>query len=124
MSDAEPIQNGRIVKTMLGHEDHGFFTCSLELEFGGAGQSFGGYGLDDRPATIGGKRRATAAGLAFIIEIIDTLEVESWERLPGAYCRVRRHQPRGLIVAIGHLLKDQWFDPQELFTRYGVGAPA
>lgn len=49
----------------------------------------------------------------FIMKTLKTLEVSDWKKLPGTFCRVRRD--KGHIVAVGHLLKDQWFTFQDLY---------
>lgn len=43
MSDGEHIAKATSVS--LGPDDHGIFTCYVELNYGGARQSFGGYDL-------------------------------------------------------------------------------
>jgi hypothetical protein len=39
-------KNAQIVDTMLGTEDHGIFSFSLNLDYGNSGQNAGGYALD------------------------------------------------------------------------------
>lgn len=75
-------KNATIRKTQLGYEDHGILTVSLGLDYGSAGQSFGGWALDSYKDHL--KRRVgTQAGLDFIIAILKTLELTNWEDLPG-----------------------------------------
>ena len=109
------IKNAKIEGTMLGYEDHGIMTCFIYLDYGGSGQGFGGYGLDDCNK-VGEKRKATAYGLAFIKGILDTLEVNSWEGLKGTHCRVDANY--GKVYGIGHLLKDKWFYPEQDLAEY------
>jgi hypothetical protein len=121
------IRNAKIVKTTLGVEDHGIFSAWLHVDFGGSGQGFGGYALDGKPAKRNGQsiRRGTAFGCDFITGILRTLEVDTWEKLPGTFCRVDGSD--GLANRIGHLLKEQWFDPNELAARSedaGEGEPS
>lgn len=105
------IKNAKITSTHLGNEDHAIFTAYLSLDFGGSAQSFGGYALDEYDKDK--KRRVgTAFGTEFIKAILRTLEVETWEKLPGTVCRVRGSYHD--IEAIGHFMKDQWFSPREL----------
>jgi len=103
------ICNAKIDKTMLGREDHGILTAFLYLDYGGFQQGFGGYTLDqyDKETKC---RIGTAFGTEFIAQILKVLEVSSWEQLPGTHCRARIEN--NLIRAIGHILKDQWFDPK------------
>jgi len=52
---------GKIESTQLGIENHGIMTFSLQFNFGGTGQGFGGVALDDYDEAL--KRRVgTAAG--------------------------------------------------------------
>lgn len=109
------IKNARIVRTTLGVEDHGIFSCFLMLEGDGWGGGFGGYALDG-PVKEGGEfkgRRGTAWGAEFIRRLLDTLCVETWEALPGTIVRVESEGWGGrAAVAIGHAIKDRWFRPE------------
>ncbi len=103
-------QNARIRTTFLGVEDHGILTFFVDLEGEGWGQGYGGYPLD----TWNGTRRV---GLPFAGEairaILTTLEVESWEKLPGQVVRVEHVYESGVgrtIQRMGHIVKDQWAD--------------
>lgn len=112
------IQNARITSTTLGVNDHGIMDAWLMLDYGGSGQGFGGYALDE-PLKRDGKfvrRAGTSFGLQFIMDLLATLEVESWEKLPGTVLRVRLSGDGfgGKIEAVGHYMKDQWFDPAAL----------
>lgn len=112
------LMNAKIRSTMLGREDHGILTAFLNLDYGSGGQSFGGYALDEwvGPRSSEGKRIGTAYGMEFIAEILRVLEVETWEKLPGTVCRVRAEHSK--VHAIGHFLKDQWFEPEKLRARF------
>ena len=96
------IYNAKITRTDLGfHDGWGSIrTASLTLDYGGHGQSFGGWAL-------GGK-----ATDAFVYGVLHALECPSWEKLTGTYCRVVI--ANGLAVSIGHVLKDKWFDPRNM----------
>jgi hypothetical protein len=115
-------ENAIIDSTMLGTEDHGIFTCWLSLTFDDTGQGFGGYGLDE-PIHEDGKfkgRIGSAYGMDFIMGILKALSVESWEKLKGTHCRVERADRFGKITKIGHILKDQWFDPEALAEKHNI----
>jgi hypothetical protein len=102
-------KNALIESTYLGCEDHGIFTCNLILDYGGGGQRFGGYSMDKHNGerNANSRRIGTAYGCEFIKRILDTLGVESWERLPNTHIRVK-----ATVHAIGHILKDKWFSPE------------
>lgn len=75
----------KITNTMLGYEDHGIFTCSLTVNYGGSGQSIGGYCLDE-PVRREGEfigRFGTAYGMEFVARVIKACGVESWEQVKG-----------------------------------------
>lgn len=98
-------KNAKIRSTDLGFHD-GFGSIPnawLHLEYDHAGQGFGGYAL-------GG-----AFTHEFIYGILNALEVERWEKLPGTPIRVQVED--GLVRRIGHFIKDQWFDPKAVALR-------
>jgi hypothetical protein len=108
------IKNAKITGTMLGVEDHSILTCWLYLDYGGMGQGFGGYALDTYDK-VKGRRVGTAFGMEFIRRIMEVVEVEKWEDLTGQYCRVFADHSR--VYKIGHIIKDQWFDPDVEFKQ-------
>ncbi len=111
------IQNAQIRRTFLGTEDHGIFTWYITIEGPAWGTSYGGYALDE-PQRENGKfvrRYGTGDGLETIKRVLDTLEVESWEKLPGTFVRAKSEDTQ--MVAIGHLLKDQWFSLKDFFEK-------
>jgi len=91
------IKNAKIESTQLGKEDHGIPTCFITLDYGSAGQGFGGYDL-------------RYYGIEMIIRILEVVDVEKWEDLVGKYVRVKIED--GLIQAIGHITKDSWYNPK------------
>lgn len=73
----------RIETTTLGVEDHGLFTAVLCLDFDSvSGQCTPGCILDDKPDATG-RRRGSAYGLDFIMEVLRVVGVDHWERLKG-----------------------------------------
>lgn len=107
-------KNARIKGTMLGTEDHGILTCYIHLDYGGAGQSFGGYSLDGPIKDDDGKhlrREGSAYGMEFVNRVMETVGVSKWENLPGTPVRVRASY--GRVEAIGHFIEDKWFTPEK-----------
>lgn len=101
---------------MLGFEDHGIMTAFVHLSGDGWGVGFGGYGLDE-PVHANGDfvgRRGCAYGMEWIRRVLDVLEVETWEKLPGIVVRVRSEGFGGRALAIGHAIKERWFDPNDI----------
>jgi len=111
-----PIKNAIITGTTLSNEDHGLLSAWLYLDFGGSGQGFGGYALY-LPKNF--KHHSKDAGFAghFIFRCLQIADVSKWEDLKGKTIRVK-HDVEGLggkIIATGHIIKDDWFNPSEDF---------
>lgn len=112
MSATETV-NARIQSTFLGYEDHGIMTAMLHLDYGGSSQGFGGYALD---VYNGKKRVASRACGVFVAGVLLVTESSSWEKLAGKIVRVVRDVGAGGgIIAIGHPLKDLWFNARAEF---------
>ena len=102
------IKNAKIKRVRLGY-DRGVFLCAwLHLDYGGAGQGFGGFVLNqyDKDSE---KRIGTAWGTQYIQEILRVVGVDSWEDLPGKHIRVDSEHSK--VHGIGNILKDEWFYP-------------
>lgn len=101
---ATEIINARIESTMLGIEDHGILTCFLTLEWDDTSvQGFGGYDL-----------RGPKSAARWITGILEALDIDRWEDLPGKYVRMERESSHnGKILRIGHLTKNKWFNAVE-----------
>ena len=114
------IKNAKIISTSLGGEDHGIFTIYIHLDYGGVCQAFGGWSLDTpdkkSPKEFHKGRVGTAYGMNFIMNVLHTLGVSTWEKLPGTYCRVIAEHH--VVHAIGHLLEEKWFNPSEDMERW------
>lgn len=108
------IENAKITKTKLGQE-HGCLTADIIVEGDSWGCAFGGYCLDHWCAGVG--EHTSTDGYGAIIELMKTLEVESWEELKGKYVRVESESWGGRILKIGHLMKDKWFSFDEYFKE-------
>lgn len=114
------IANAQIKSTFLGREDHGIFTAFLYLDYGSSSQGFGGYTLgtlttEDKHQYNRGQ--SCKFGIKFLLQVLDVLEVESWERLPGTRLRVDKKDFLELY-GIGHYLKDKWLYPKELTEEF------
>lgn len=108
------IENAKITSTKLG-EEHGCLTADIFVEGDGWGCAFGGYCLDHWCANIG--EHHSSDGYGAIIELMKTLEVDSWEALTGKYVRVEPGGWGNGILRIGHLMKDKWFSFKEYFEQ-------
>ena len=107
-------QNAIITKAILEIEEPGFLSCWLTLDKGGTSQGFGGYVLFKEG--VYDKDSKNHAGV-FIWEILKIAGVERWEDLAGKTIRVRYKTDSWseTIHSIGHIVKDIWFCPKEVF---------
>lgn len=114
MNDEIETKNAKIESTMLGWEDHGIFTFSLYLDYGGSGQGAGGYALDRYEKKID-KRVGWSGGIAVLMRILKVVGVEKWEDLPGQVVRVRAGWER--VHAVGNYLREDWLDFEGYFKE-------
>jgi len=111
------IVNAKINWTMLGLEDHEIMTFIVDLDFGGSGQGFGGYALDDYDKKKD-KRIGSAYGMESIMRLLDVVGVSKWEELKGKNVRVKREGGwNGRLAAIGNILEDKWLNMKELYDE-------
>ena len=108
------IKNAKITGTFLGYGDHGILTYYISLDYGDSFQSFGGYALD-RYDKEQERRVGSAIGMDHIASILSVLEVDSWEKLEGEYIRVEAVS--NTVMKIGHVIKDEWFNPEDYFKN-------
>jgi len=104
-------RNAQISKVEI--ETDPVLTAWVILEYGGAGQGFGGWTLDEPIWDADGKfshRQGTAWGMEFIRLVMETVGASKWSALKGMSCRVRADH--GKAYEIGHFLKDVWFQPE------------
>ncbi len=109
----EDIGNAVIGDVFFGLEDHGLLTCVISVDYGGSGQGFGNYmlGNKDLKTTL---KQPNYAG-AFVVGVLRTLEKEDLGKLSGTPVRVKREN--GLILGLGHFIKDKWFFPREMLAE-------
>jgi hypothetical protein len=104
------ITNAKIVRTMLGIEDHGIMSFFVFIERPGAGCGFGGYSLDGPGELRHDDRRGHGRSYQAIYHILKTVGVDSWEKLPGTLIRIEDNGLGGKLDKIGHIMEDRWFD--------------
>ena len=107
------IKNAIIRKAVITAEDHGLLSAWLDLDFGHTGQGFGGYALY-LPKSFNHHEIKSVAG-HFIWRCMEIADAMDWSKMIGKTVRVRREE--GLIKAIGHIIKDDWFCPSEDFKE-------
>ena len=107
-SEKQEIRNAIITSASLGTENHGVLSVMLDLDYGGTCQGFGGWCLhhpskDDIRSVAG----------HFIYRVLQIAGVRNWDDVKGKTIRVKWSPTR--VGAIGHIVKDDWFDPEEDF---------
>jgi len=110
------ISNAVIENVELTIDDHGILTVWVNLKLEVGNQGFGGFVLyspgDDNSFS---KESGNYAG-HFIWRVLQIAGVENWSRLKSKTIRVRKRGGwSGTIEAIGHIVKDDWFNPTEDF---------
>jgi hypothetical protein len=90
----------------------------LSLNYGGSGQGFGGY-LLYAPAGWAAHPGSLNYCGHFIWRVLEIAGVGDWSELPGRTIRVRRTFDK--VEAIGHIIKDDWFDPTAEFAKLKGG---
>ncbi len=104
---AVETKNARITHTMIGFQEHyRVLTYSIGLNFGGLFQNAGGIclGHEGKPADV--------IFAEHFMGILQALDVDEWEKLPGTPCRAV-FDCAG-VYKIGHFIKDRWFSIMEL----------
>jgi hypothetical protein len=111
------IQNAIIESATITTEERGLLTSYVFLDYGDGGhQGFGGFVLH-LPEQF--KHHSKESGYAghFIFRVMEIAGVSRWENLKGKTVRVKLNKEGlgGRIMGIGHIVKDDWFMPDEDF---------
>ena len=112
----EIIERNAIIESAIITADyHGLLSAWLYLDYGGSGQGFGGYALY-LPKTFK-NHGDIAEGYAghFIWRCLEIGGVTEWSKLAGRTIRVRCSFSQ--VHAIGHIVKNDWFDPSVDFAK-------
>jgi hypothetical protein len=105
-------QENAIIKSIsLTISDHNLLSAWLYLDYGGSGQGFGGYSFY-LPKSFKHHKIESVAG-HFIFRCIEIAGVEKWEDIPGKAVRVKFEHNK--VHEIGHIIKDDWFNPSNDF---------
>ena len=107
------IQNAIIESATISSE-RGILSAWLYLKYNGSGQGFGGYVLYLPQGLTHLANRKNYAG-HFIFRCMEIAGVSRWEDLKGRAIRVKGSY--GGIESIGHIIKDDWFDPKKDFQE-------
>lgn len=113
MKEEYEIKNAIIDSFKLDIGDRGLLTAWLFLDYGGTSQGFGGYALY-LPSSFNHHSDIGFAG-HFIYRILKIAGVDEWSKLKGKTVRVKASFSK--VKAIGHIVKDDWFDPEIEFEQ-------
>ena len=121
--DSDDVVNA-IIESATIVVERGFILSSyISFDYGGAGQSFGGYVLGGTAGTAAGRHEGPNFAAEWIMGVLRAAGVDNWSKLQGKAVRVRRE--KGLVTAIGHIVRDdRWFHAKDAFTRLGATAEA
>ena len=101
--------NAVIENVRITTEGIGLLSVWITLDYGVSSQGFGGYNLYI-PKSFKAHEMKSFAG-HFIYRVMEIAGVSEWEKLVGKTIRVcARHTG---VVRIGHIIKDDWFCPEE-----------
>lgn len=107
------IQNAIIKAASITSSDHGILTAWVTLSYGASGQSFGGYSLY-LPKGFGHHNINGPAG-HFIFRVMEIAGVTDWSSVVGK--SVRALATHSGVEAIGHIIKEDWFNPSQDFSN-------
>jgi len=111
MSEIE-IKNA-IIKSVSITTEHGLLDVYIHLNYGGLCQSFGGWVLY-LPKSFDHHELKSVAG-HHIFRCMEIAGVTSWDQMAGKTIRVKCSWDK--VNAIGHIVKDDWYNPTEEFKE-------
>ena len=111
--DEIEVKNAIIESAVITADDHGLLSAWLYLDYGGSGQGFGGHALY-LPGNFKHHKIESLAG-HFIWRVLEVAGVSKWSDLAGKTIRVKSDHCH--VQAIGHIVKDDWFNPSQDFKK-------
>lgn len=108
-------KNAIITGVDISNADHGMLTVWINLNYGDSAQSFGGYALYFPRDHENWRKQKNAAG-HFLWRVMEVTGVTNWNKLKDKTVRVRIDNS-DRIIALGHIIKDDWFVPADEFEQ-------
>ena len=118
MSIELEVKNAIIKSARISNDDHGLLSSWVDLDYGGSCQAFGGFSLYLPKDFKHAMSQKNYAG-HFIWRVMEVAGVERWDQLAGKTVRVRSEHNK--VHALGHIVKDDWFDPSRDFAAMKEG---
>lgn len=114
MKNEIEIKNAIIDNVRIDTGDRGLLTAWLQLDYGGTSRGFGGFALYLPKSFKHFTSKGDFAG-HFIFRCMEIAGVTNWDAIEGKSIRVKCDWNN--IYAIGHITKDDWFNPSEDFEK-------
>ena len=108
------IKNAIIKSVTINAGNGSFLTAWLHLDYGRGLQSFGGLALYLPKSYSHHTDKGNFAG-HFIFRCMEIAGVLKWDDIEGKAVRVKLNRNR--VEAIGHILKEDWFNPSTDFSK-------
>jgi len=83
------IKNAKIESSRIGNFDNRFWGANIHFDYENSSQGI-------------------SFKIEMIKELLNVLDLNFWESLPGTYCRIKIKQSS--IVEIGNIFEDKWID--------------
>lgn len=119
MNNDRKIKNAVIDDASLFIDRSFILNSYLTLDYGGSAQGFGGYVLYLTKTSMNHETKSVAGH--FITRCMEIADVENWRDMKGRTIRVEADH--GKVYRIGHIVKDDWFDPAADFAAAEAEEP-
>ena len=116
--EAIKIKNAIITNTEILVDEPGCLSVWLYLEYEQGSQGFGGYALYLPEDFMHHNIRGLAGH--FIYRCLKIAGVKKWDELKEKAIRVKASHSK--VYAIGHIIKDDWFEPGKDFENLLKGS--